>query len=842
MKSSCLVVAAVLLVHAPALAAKGEFAAPPQASRSGDQLVLSFAVRESTDVEVAVLDAKGRVVRHLAAGVLGGKNPPPAPLKAGLEQRLIWDGKDDLGKPVGGGPFRFRVRAGMSVRFGRLIGGSPYTGSVVTMPYRAPVNGLVTDADGNLFVLMMSSVGSHGNSGMWPWHLRKFDRQGNYLHTLLPYPPSTDPAKASGFQLLPTPDRSFAPANQTSLYPVFAVLGNEIVPRLADGQVVFVHSEARKLNFLATDGSNRLRTIPMWSEKTKVNCPHWLDIQVALSPDGRFAYYSNVAGVAYDGKLPGDIDPRWPQGRIYRQDLSRPGSEPAPFFDLELPDWDKVKYWMPSAWDKKSAAAGIDTDDRGNLLICDLVSQQVVEVDPDGKRLSVTKVPWPDKVLVSRRTGDLYVLSRKVSRGALPPATLVKITGRGDKAKVVAELPLTGTIGGGATLDESGKESVLWLSGQGKDGDRDAGKLVRVVDEGTKLVITSDRFLNRDAKAITFVGYMDVDREAELVYVTRSGGTVWRFHGETGEGGPLEIKAVDVAVGPGGDVYTWGTSGSYEGPLARFTRDLKPAPLPATGKHTFGYVYGRAGRGASVCGLDVDAQGRVFATFGTNDCHVRVYDADGKLVEFPRKQKVSEGAKTEVPAAITGVTGYGGSIRVDNAGNIYLLQAGVPADYPVPPGFEKDEAYRNAVGTIWKLPPGGGEVLAKGGTVQKVVGALAKYPGCGPISRWRAVGACACTKPRFDVDGFGRLYIPNGITFSVSVRDNADNEIVRFGGYGNLDCQGPGSKEPRPEVPLGWPVTAGASDRFIYVGDCLNHRVVRVDRHYAAQAVVKVPE
>jgi hypothetical protein len=59
----------------------------------------------------------------------------------------------------------------------------------------------------------------------------------------------------------------------------------------------------------------------------------------------------------------------------------------------------------------------------------------------------------------------------------------------------------------------------------------------------------------------------------------------------------------------------------------------------------------------------------------------------------------------------------------------------------------------------------------------------------GPISRWNAVGACACTRPRFDVDGFGRLYLPDALTFSVSVRDNADNEIVRFGAYGNYDCQ-----------------------------------------------------
>ena len=57
-----------------------------------------------------------------AAGMLGGKIAPPAPLVPGLAQELLWDGKDDLGKLVAEASPTVRVRAGMAVKFGRLIG------------------------------------------------------------------------------------------------------------------------------------------------------------------------------------------------------------------------------------------------------------------------------------------------------------------------------------------------------------------------------------------------------------------------------------------------------------------------------------------------------------------------------------------------------------------------------------------------------------------------------------------------------------------------------------------------------------------------------------------------
>ena len=89
--------ATVLMLAAACGAEPVTFTRKPEAVKDGDGVKISFAVSAPTDVEVAVLGADEKVVRHLAAGVLGGKNPPPAPLKAGQAQSIAWDGKDDFG-------------------------------------------------------------------------------------------------------------------------------------------------------------------------------------------------------------------------------------------------------------------------------------------------------------------------------------------------------------------------------------------------------------------------------------------------------------------------------------------------------------------------------------------------------------------------------------------------------------------------------------------------------------------------------------------------------------------------------------------------------------------------
>ena len=106
----------------------------------------------------------------------------------------------------------------------------------------------------------------------------------------------------------------------------------------------------------------------------------------------------------------------------------------------------------------------------------------------------------------------------------------------------------------------------------------------------------------------------------------------------------------------------------------------------------------------------------------------------------------------------------------------------------------------------------------------------------------RVDGGCVCKEARFDLDGFGRLYVPDVLNFCVRVYDNAGNVIATLGHYGNSDSAGAGSAIPDPAIPLGWPMTVGVNRAGrLYVGDVLNQRIVRVDLAYAAEAAVTAP-
>ena len=63
------------------------FTAKPAAIRDGDQVAVRFATNAPCDVTVAVEDGAGRVIRHLASGMLGPN--APAPLAKDIREKTL---------------------------------------------------------------------------------------------------------------------------------------------------------------------------------------------------------------------------------------------------------------------------------------------------------------------------------------------------------------------------------------------------------------------------------------------------------------------------------------------------------------------------------------------------------------------------------------------------------------------------------------------------------------------------------------------------------------------------------------------------------------------------------
>lgn len=146
----------------------------PVATKKNDEVEINFEVSEVTDVAVYVEDARGQVVRHLVAGVLGKNAPPPLQRKS-LSQTVVWDGKADYGVPAGVGTFKVRVALGVGVEYDKVL--------VRDEQAFNRIKGLAVGPDGTVYVL--DSCGGAVWSGE---QIIAFNRDGKYRRSVLPFP------------------------------------------------------------------------------------------------------------------------------------------------------------------------------------------------------------------------------------------------------------------------------------------------------------------------------------------------------------------------------------------------------------------------------------------------------------------------------------------------------------------------------------------------------------------------------------------------------------------------------------------------------------------------------
>jgi hypothetical protein len=91
---------------------------------------------------------------------------------------------------------------------------------------------------------------------------------------------------------------------------------------------------------------------------------------------------------------------------------------------------------------------------------------------------------------------------------------------------------------------------------------------------------------------------------------------------------------------------------------------------------------------------------------------------------------------------------------------------------------------------------------------------------------------CHCTATEFEVDDFGLSYYTDQGRFRVVILDTAGNELLSFGRYGNQDATG--------KIAFSWFTGLGFSDKYVYVADGGNRRVLRVEMTCAADRTVDV--
>ena len=91
-----------------------EFEQKPKVSRDGDNVTIEFITKGFCDVTIAIENEEGKIVRHLASGVLGPNVPLPFQ-KDSKQQKVIWDGKDLTGKKVDAGQYICMLSAGANV-------------------------------------------------------------------------------------------------------------------------------------------------------------------------------------------------------------------------------------------------------------------------------------------------------------------------------------------------------------------------------------------------------------------------------------------------------------------------------------------------------------------------------------------------------------------------------------------------------------------------------------------------------------------------------------------------------------------------------------------------------
>ncbi|MHC4916511.1 MAG: hypothetical protein ACYTGB_13575, partial [Planctomycetota bacterium] len=614
--------------------AAAKFAAEPKATKAAGKVKVSFAVEAATDVEVAVLDAKGNIVRHLASGLLG-KNAPAPLEKDSLKQVLEWDLRGDDGKPAAGGPFKVRVRLGLGCEMDRFI---PETVDRTSRP-----TALGVGPDGSVYCL--ASRGKSGGA-----YLYVLDREGKYLRTLLPPPVGLKREQVRDLNRLKLADGSEVPviynAYMADTAPYLAGFRAQRLEVTAEGTVLMASGgndwsdQAVPRHVLAINSDGTVPESGFVGPELGAKRRYSSGLrpqQLALSPDGKTIYF---AGMGFSNK-------KGHKGAHVIGRMTWDSKNPEPFIGKP----DESGDGPAQLNDPRS----VGTDAKGNVYVCDFGNNRVAVFGADGKPLGSTKVERP-RMACLHPSGTMYVLTEPKSKGGgrnrWGPCALIKFDKNID-GKEVARLSMTG-LKPVVALDPSSKKPRLWLTNSVKY--KAPRTLVPVEDRGGELAAGEDVLAGERGAGFNSPLFVSADPKNDRLYVGDHSRKVLKV--DLAAGGRISpfLTASEAVVDRDGNVYA--LMGYNTNSLERFGADGKKLPFPGSGSNKIEVIYRAGLPHVGVRGLTVAPSGDIYVyeEKGKPE-HLHVFGPDGKQ----KKKGIISGMPVD----------SANGIAVDQAGNIY---------------------------------------------------------------------------------------------------------------------------------------------------------------------------
>jgi sugar lactone lactonase YvrE len=816
-----------------------EFTQEPSIRREGSKWVISFAVKDYCDATVAIVSADGKVIRHLASGVLG-KNAPYPFKQNSLSQTIEWDGKDDNGKPVTA-ECRVKVSLGLTAEFDKIERQHLFSG----------IRGMGVDKEGQLYVAMANGVLSES--------VHVFDRQGKLIRTIWPVPAHVPPEKNSIYKWNRTTKGENIPFRNRcgggwgySIFPdgdFFVDMNNltSSVVALPDSRILFLSAggEGGSVNLLFLDSKNGSCPAGSFVKLGNVKKGGIPTMGISISPDGKWIYFA--------GKVPAHASPGVSHA-IHRAPVENPALLTVFVGEISNPGTDNAHFNGPTS---------IACDKDGNVYVADTGNKRIQVYKPDGTYIrTIPDAPY-NAIVVSHKTGAIYGLWRS-DKGWPKPMVITKLGGLNNPAKI-AEITLGCPKGAEdfrkalIAIDQSSELPAIWFAGSYS---KHPETLVKIEDTGTTLVQTVDA---RSANGLSNeTGEADSGLDSHQYYIT-------------GDKYSDQIAYAD-AVGPDGLWYSRAMSmGSVAHWIVR--RDPKKdiyVPFEVDGKPVSIWWSARdkwIHKGQPVIGIelyhhgggphafqspfDVAPNGDIYAMTTTGKKHLEdmtkmaIFNT-GKPNAFHHIVLVyASDGKLKSPAALTGLWDCDG-IRVGRSGAVYLVPGAKPINQKLPDGLAEGSTFHDTrwsslvkfnstfdnypIGRMigmWEDKDADGATHRIGGRKVKFENLLWSYDGVSPVSA--GPGSCTCLKSSFDLDFYERAFVPAAQTYTVNVIDANGNVIARIGGYGNISDLATG-KPPLFDIPRSVAVT----DNFMWVHDCQHRAVIRSRLLYTVEKILPV--